>query len=332
MPASQQTAEQSVFVIVDGHALIYRAYHAFPALTDPTGRLVNAVYGFTRILLTAIRELKPEYLCVAFDHKGPTKRASELYDQYKAQRAPMPDDLIPQIALVKDVVDALNIPRYELEGYEADDLIGTVSKRVSAGNGVLDGVTAPGGVRTIIVTGDKDLLQLVDDQVHVWLPGRGKGQLDEELDAEAVHKKMGVLPTQVVELKALMGDSSDNIPGVKGVGPKTAITLIGNYHSLDGVYAAVDQLANAPTAELKAAQIPAKLLEKLQTDKKMAYLSKELATIDRAVPIEFALAPCRIAEYNKQKTMDLFKQLDFRSLQYLLPKDDFELGVQKALF
>lgn len=325
-------AKPAIFVIVDGHALIYRAYHAFPALTDPTGRLVNAVYGFTRILLTAIRELQPTYLSVAFDHKGPTKRASELYDQYKAQRAPMPDDLIPQIQIVKDVVDALNIPRFELEGYEADDLIGTVSQRVSAGNGVLEGVNEPTGVRTIVVTGDKDLLQLVDDKVHVWLPGRGKGNLDEELDAEGVKKKMGVTPLQVIELKALMGDSSDNIPGVKGVGPKTAISLINRYHSLDGVYEAVDRLADATTAELKAEEVSLKLLEKLQTDKKMAYLSKKLATIDRHVPIDFKLAPCRIAEYNKQKTMDLFTELGFKSLQYLLPKDDFELGVQKALF
>ena len=330
--SSELQKEPKVFVIVDGHALIYRAYHAFPALTDPKGRLVNAVYGFTRILLTAIQELKPEYLCVAFDSKGPTKRASELYDQYKAQRAPMPDDLIPQIVLVKDVVDALNIPRYELSGFEADDLIGTVSKRVSAGNGVLDGVAAPEGVRTIVVTGDKDLLQLVDDKIHVWLPGRGKGNLDEELDEPAVQKKMGVLPTQVIDLKALMGDSSDNIPGVKGVGPKTAIMLINQYQTLDGVYQEVERLSTATPAQLKAEVLSPKLLEKLVTDKKMAYLSRELATIDREVPIEFLLAPCRIAQYNKQKTMDLFTELNFNSLQYLLPKDDFELGVQKALF
>ena len=155
--SSELQKEPKVFVIVDGHALIYRAYHAFPALTDPKGRLVNAVYGFTRILLTAIGELKPEYLCVAFDSKGPTKRASELYDQYKAQRAPMPDDLIPQIALVKDVVDALNIPRFELSGFEADDLIGTVSKRVSAGNGVRAADGGPALAAPLLAAGADDL-------------------------------------------------------------------------------------------------------------------------------------------------------------------------------
>lgn len=318
----QKLVPPAVFVIIDGHALIYRAYHAFPALTDPNGRLVNAVYGFTRIILTAIADLAPTYLVVAFDHKGPTKRASELYDKYKATRAPMPDDLRPQIALVKEVVDALNIPRFELEGYEADDLIGTMSKCMLEDK----------NVRSIVVTGDKDLLQLVDDCTHVWLPGRGKGQLDEELDTEAVKKKMGVMPSQVTELKALMGDSSDNIPGVKGVGPKTAVALIDRYGSLDGVYEAVEKLEAATAAELKEAGISKGLLEKLVADKEMAYLSRTLATIDRDVPIEFELAPCRIAEYDQEKTMALFSELGFKSLQYLLPKDDFELGVQKALF
>lgn len=332
MSETSTAGKPAVFVIVDGHALIYRAYHAFPALTDPKGRLVNAVYGFTRILLTAVADLAPTFLVVAFDHKGPTKRASELYDRYKAQRAPMPEDLRPQIELVKEVVDALNIPRFELEGYEADDLIGTVSRRVSAGNGVLEGLELPFGIRTIVVTGDKDLLQLVDDAVHVWLPGRGKGQLDEELDTAAVKRKLGVSPQQVIELKALMGDTSDNIPGVKGIGPKTAVALIDRYESVDGVYAVAEQLATASVSELKAAGLSANLLGKLQADKEMAYLSRQLATIDRTVPIEFKLAPCRIAEYDKQKTMEIFTELGFKSLQYLLPKDDFELGVQKALF
>lgn len=328
----QATTDPAVFMIVDGHALIYRAYHAFPLLTDPKGRLVNAVYGFTRILLTAITDLKPTYLAVAFDHKGPTKRASELYVEYKAQRPPMPDDLRPQIQIVKDVVDALNIPRFEQEGFEADDLIGTVSRRVSAGNGVLEGVEEPSGIRTIIVTGDKDLLQLVDDLVHVWLPGRGRGQLDEELDAEGVKRKLGVTPAQVIELKALMGDSSDNIPGVKGVGPKTACALIERYGTVDGVYEAVEKLDVASAAEIKVAGFSPSLLEKLRTDREMAYLSRQLATIDRNVEVDFKLAPCRIASYNKETVQALFRELGFRSLEHFLPKDDFELGVQKALF
>lgn len=325
-------SNQPLFVIVDGHALIYRAYHAFPALTDPTGRLVNAVYGFTRILLTAIRDLKPTYIAVAFDHKGPTKRASEVYKEYKAQRPEMPDDLKPQIGLVKEVVDALNIPRFEQEGVEADDLIGTVSQLVSAGNGVLEGVEAPQGVKTIIVTGDKDMFQLVDERVHVWLPARGKGRVDEEVDEAGVKRIMGIEPHQVADLKSLMGDTSDNIPGVKGVGPKTAAMLIDRYHTLEGVYEAVEKMADQDKQTLKEAGFSQKLLERLVEDKEMAFLSKQLATIDRNVDVTFKLAPCKVTEYDKKKTMDLFHQLDFKSLQYLLPKDDFELGVQKALF
>lgn len=323
---------QPLFMIVDGHALIYRAYHAFPSLTDPTGRLVNAVYGFSRILLTAIRDLKPEYITVAFDHKGPTKRASELYKEYKAQRPEMPDDLKPQIELVKQVVDALNIPRFEQEGFEADDLIGTVSRLVSAGNGVLTGVEAPNGVKTIVVTGDKDLFQLVDERVHVWLPARGKGRIDEEVDEAGVMRILGIEPHQVPDLKSLMGDTSDNIPGVKGVGPKTAAMLIDRYHTLEGVYEAVEKVVDQDTAILKAAGFSPKLLERLITDRDMAFLSKKLATIDREVAVDFTLAPCRVTAYDKHKTMELFHQLDFKSLQYLLPKDEFELGVQKALF
>lgn len=324
--------DKPLFLIVDGHALIYRAYHAFPGLTDPTGRLVNAVYGFTRILLAAIRDLKPEYLAVAFDSKGLTKRAQELDAKYKAHRPPMPEDLREQVQIVKDVVDAFNIPRFELEGYEADDLIGTISRRVAEGNGVTKGVVAPNGIKTMILTGDKDLFQLIDEAVHVWLPGRGKGSYDEEIDEARVVEKLGVTALQVPELKALMGDASDNIPGVSGVGPKTAALLIQKYSDLDGVYQAVEQAKDADKATQKAAGFSPKLLEKLIEEKDVAYLSRQLATIDRESPIEFLLAPCRVVEYDKQRVMDLFTALDFKSLQYLLPKDEFELGVQKALF
>jgi DNA polymerase-1 len=168
---------------------------------------------------------------------------------------------------VKDVVDALNIPRYELSGFEADDLIGTVSKRVSAGNGVLDGVVAPHGVRTIVVTGDKDLLQLVDDKIHVWLPGRGKGNLDEELDAPAV-KKMVSCP-QVIDLKALMGDSSIIFPASRR-SQKPPSCSSTNIRLLDGVYQAVDRLSTATPAQLSQKDCP-QAFGKLSPTKKMAY-------------------------------------------------------------
>lgn len=307
------------FVIFDGHALIYRAYHAFPPLSTADGTLVNAVYGFSRILLTALNDLHPEYVAVAFDRKEKTKREEE-YAEYKAHRPSMPDDLKPQIQLVKEVVTALNIPQFELAGYEADDLIGTVTAQLATQS----------DVESVIVTGDKDLFQLVDDRVHVWMPSRGRQGIEEtEYDPAGVAKKMGVRPDQIVDLKALMGDSSDNIPGVKGVGTKTAQNLITAFGDLDAIYKRLEEVKE--TGE-KDSVIKGALIEKLSSDKENAYLSQKLARIDRAAPVEFALEPCKVSGYDKQKVSKMFENLEFRSLISLLPKDEFELGVQSALF
>ena len=310
---------QRRFVIFDGHALIYRAYHAFPGLSTSEGVLVNAVYGFSRILLTVLRDLSPDFVAVAFDHKSPTLR-SQKHEHYKAQRPEMPDDLKPQIELVKDVVTALNIPQFELAGYEADDLIGTVTKQMTTEEDVL----------SIVVTGDKDLLQLVDEKVHVWMPCRGKQKgEDTEYDEAGVLKKMGVRPDQVVDLKSLMGDASDNIPGVKGIGAKTAVALITAFDSLDGVYKRVAELQDSGE---KDPIIKGAVFTKLAADKENAYISQELAQIDRAVPIEFELEPCAVASYEKEVVSKLFEKLAFHSLISMLPKDEFEMGIQDALF
>jgi DNA polymerase I len=307
-------------VLIDGHALIYRAYHGFPGLSTKSGELVNAVYGFSRILLTAIHNLSPTYLVVTFDSKGPTNRVGQ-YAEYKANRAPMPEDLRPQIDRVKEVVTALNIPQFAVAGFEADDLLGTITTQVGASHGT--------ELLSIVVTGDKDLLQLVDDSTHVWLPGRGKGQVDMEYDAEQVFRKMGVTPAQVIELKALMGDSSDNIPGVKGIGKKTAEKLIAEFGTIDALYTQLDQLEQSGKADplLKGA-----LLTKLRTDKDNAFLSRELATINRSAPISFELEACKVTEYDKEVVVKLFEELGFNSLLALLPKDEFELEVQNALW
>lgn len=307
------------FLLIDGHALIYRAYHAFPALTDPQGRLVNAVYGFTRHVLTAIREYNPEYIAVAFDMHGPTFRHSDFAD-YKANRAEMPDDLKPQIQIIKDVVQTLNIPQFELAGFEADDLIGTLSKQIEAVNDQTRAET----ITTIIVTGDRDSFQLVTDQTHVWLPGRGKGSVDKEYDPEAVKERMGVGPEQIVDLKALMGDASDNIPGVKGVGEKTAVKLIQEFASIDKLYAALDA-GETPS-------ISAKVREKLLADRDSAFLSQKLALIDRVAPITLDLPACKVCSYDKTKARQMLESMEFRSLISLLPADEFELDVQNALF
>lgn len=315
-------ADRQRLILIDGHALIYRAYHAFPGLTASDGTLVNAVYGFSRILLTVLRDFHPEYCVVTFDHKGPTQRA-QAYAEYKAHRPEMPDDLKPQIQLIKDLVTVLNIPQFSLQGYEADDLIGTITLQLRPKLGIF----------STVVTGDKDLFQLVDDQVSVWIPGRsvrrGAQPVDVEYDREHVYQKMGVYPEQIVDLKALMGDASDNIPGVKGVGPKTAASLIATFGTLDGIYAA---LADERLLQTHAALLKPHLVEKLQASKDIAYLSQDLARIQRDVPLEFTLEDCLVQSYDKAQVTQKFEELEFRSLIPLLPKDEFEVAVQAALF
>ncbi len=318
-------SDRPIFLIVDGHALIYRAFYALPKLTDPQGRVINAVYGFTRILLTAISEFRPKYLAVTFDHRKPTFRHKEFED-YKAQRPEMPDELQPQIPVIKKVVAALNIPQFEQEGYEADDLIGTVSYFLDH---CPQKLKADEDILSVIVTGDKDLLQLVDDNTHVWLPGRGKKQ-DREYDAAAVEKDLGVKPSQVVDMKALMGDPSDNIPGIKGIGPKTAVRLLDEFGNLDKIYQEVALIESGEKKE--GGLLKGGLLKKLQQEKENAYMSKKLAQIEQNVELQIDLPQCQVNSYDKAEVVALFQELDFNSLTPFLPNDQFELDIQEALF
>ena len=330
MSAPQTPAEKLAFdrenvrdrlILVDGHALIYRAYHAFPELTDHTGMLVNAVFGFTRILLTTIRDFHPEYLAVCFDSKEKTKRAEE-FEAYKANRPEMPDDLKPQIEIIKSVVAALNIPQFAHPGLEADDLIGSFSAQLYERNSFDRPLT-------IVLTGDKDLLQLVDDNVHVFIPARSKTRGDIEYDAETVKRQMGLRPDQIVDMKALMGDASDNIPGVKGIGPKTAVAMLQLHETLDGVYAAAEEIEKSGAF---VAPFTKSVVTKLVADKTQAYQSQKLATIQRDHHLDFKLETCKVSSYNKEEAVKILQQYDFRSLISLLPRDSFEVGVQAALF
>jgi len=316
--------KRRIFLLVDGHAVIYRAFYGFPGLTNSAGQLANAVYGFSRILLTAIREFEPEYLAVTFDNRAPTFR-HDHFEPYKANRSEMPDELKPQIEMVKQVVTALNIPQFEVPGFEADDLIGTISRLLDA-----PAMRRPSfetaNLTTVIVTGDRDTFQLVDDNTHVWLPARTKNQVAVEYDATTVTAKMGVPPTQIIDLKALMGDASDNIPGVKGIGPKTATTLIRQFGSVENLYAA---LASSTSETQK---LSSSLITKLLTDKDQAFLSRSLATIDCQVPLDFSLPACRVSDYDKSAIITLFNDWGFKSLIGSLPADEFETSVQAALF
>jgi len=309
-------------VLIDGHAILHRAYHAFPMnLKTRRGELVNAVYGFTKILLNVITELNPECIAVAFDLPGQNFRHHEFVG-YQAQRPKTDNQLIDQIDRVKEVVEALNIPIFTLPGFEADDVIGTLAqqavklntelrimnhgKKKSDNNHNSRFMIHDSPTEVIIVTGDKDILQLVDDHVKVLMPQRGFAE-SFLVDKDGVKQKMGVLASQIVDYKGLVGDPSDNYPGVLGIGPKTAINLLNDYKTLDGVYNNLDNIKNE------------KLRQKLIDGKENAYLSYKLATIVRDAPVKLEIDKCAVHDYDLQKVSALFEELEFRSLIKKLP-------------
>ncbi|HKY74220.1 MAG TPA: 5'-3' exonuclease H3TH domain-containing protein [Patescibacteria group bacterium] len=309
--------KKDTLVLIDGHALVYRAYHAFPPLTTSDGELVNAVYGFSRILLKVIKDLHPKYIAVAFDMGKPTFRHT-AFAGYKAQRKETPTDLISQLGRVRDVVESLNIPIFGVEGYEADDVIGTIAKEIC------------NTVKVTIVTGDKDAFQLVDDdKITVYMPAR-QNEDAKEYGEEEVLEKMGVPPSGIIDYKALSGDPSDNIPGVQGVGPKTATQLLSTFGSLKNIYESL-QKPEELTPDQKAV-LKERVVKKLADGHESALLSQKLATIDIHTPLNFDLDACTVTSYDKQKVAALFEKLGFKSLINLLPEDQFEQGVQEALF
>lgn len=288
------------FVILDGNALIHRAFHALPPLTTKSGEVVNAVYGFASILLKVLKELKPDYIAATFDLAAPTFRHKE-YEDYKATRVKAAQELYDQIPRVKDVVKAFNIPIYEQEGFEADDLIGTVTKKLHGKQ-----------IDVIIVTGDMDTLQLVDKDTFVYTMKKGFGETTEYGPAE-VRERYGLDPDQMIDYKALRGDPSDNIPGVPGIGEKTATELLQTFGTLDKLYEAVE------TNSKKLETVKSRVLELLRAHKREAELSKKLGTIVRNVPIHFILNDAKAKSYHRQRVVDLFQELEFKSLLSKLP-------------
>ncbi len=276
-------------LILDGNSVINRAYFGVRPLTNRDGLYTHAIYGFLNILERMEKEEQPEAVCVAFDLHGPTFRHLQ-YDGYKATRHGMPEELAQQMSVMKDVLRAMNIPIYECQGWEADDVIGTVGK-----------ICAQQDWECVIVTGDRDSLQLVNDHVHVKLVISKAGQTNTTLyTPEVFQAEYGFEPKKLIDLKALMGDSSDNIPGVAGVGPKTAKELLSKFGSLDGVY---EHLADA--------SIRPKLREKLEAGKDSAYLSYDLATIRPEAPISFAPRDAIVQPYNRPELYSLFQKLEF---------------------
>ncbi|PKN51399.1 MAG: DNA polymerase I [Deltaproteobacteria bacterium HGW-Deltaproteobacteria-13] len=271
--------------LVDGSNYIYRAFYAIPHLTNSKGFPTNAIYGFTNMLMKLLRDLAPDYIVVTFDLRGPTTRHGEFED-YKATRKPMPDDLIPQIPFIKDVVRGFSICVLEKQGTEADDLIGTLALQASAK-----------GWRTAIISGDKDLMQMIDDQVTMV-----DTMKDKTYDAAAVKEKFGVGPDKVVEILGLMGDTSDNIPGVPGIGPKTAQRLIEEYGSVDAVIENAENLRNV------------KLRESFRQYAGQARLSRQLALIRKDIEMDFDLRDAARKEPDKESLSKLFSEFEFSSL------------------
>ena len=278
-------------LIIDGNSILNRAYYGIRPLTAPDGTPTNAVYGFLNILLKHLDEESYDYLCVAFDVKEKTFR-HKRYELYKAQRKPAPEDFLVQLPLMKEVLAAMNCMCMELPGYEADDIIGTVSK-----------ICDQSDVECNILTGDKDDLQLISDNTTVKLVVTRMGRTTTtDYHPEQFREKYGIEPSEFIDVKALMGDASDNIPGVAGVGEKTAMSLIQNYKNIDYIYEHIDEL-----------EIKEGVRNKLKNDRDNAYLSYELATIDRNAPIDFDFSAAVRGGYNESELAALFTRLNFRS-------------------
>ena len=287
------------FVLIDGNSLLNRAYYATPVFTAKDGFPTNGIFGFVKLLLKIISDKKPSYLAVAFDLHAPTFR-HEMYADYKAGRKPMPEDLVVQVPVLKEVLSLMKIRICELAGYEADDVIGTLARKF--------------GVQTYIYTGDRDSYQLVDENTSVCYTRKGVSDIL-ELSAENFQSEVGLNPAQIIDLKALMGDKSDNIPGVPGVGEKSAMQLLADYGNLDEIYAHLGEIKGA-------------LGKKLTDNKESAYFSRKLATIDTDVPVGIQLSECVLRMPFPHAVREKFAELDFRSLTSLPIFDETEQSRQ----
>ncbi|MDX9872779.1 MAG: DNA polymerase I [Clostridia bacterium] len=284
------------FVLIDGNSLLYRAFYAIPMLSNSKGFITNAVYGFCNMLLKILNEEKPDYVAVAFD-KGKRVFRHRDYEQYKATRKPMPDELRPQLPVLKELLCAMKIALFECEDYEADDIIGALSLKGEGEN-----------LQVLIVTGDRDALQLVSAYTNVLLTRKGITEMDRYNEA-VLQEKYGLTPEQMIDLKGLMGDSSDNIPGIPGVGEKTALKLMQDYGSLENVLAHAQDFAGKKLGGL--------LVEYAD----LARLSRKLAVIERTLPLELNVADCRTEEPDYEKVLELLKELEFKGIiQTILEK------------
>ena len=282
------------FVLIDGNSIMNRAFYGIMGskmLTTKDGKYTNAVYGFLAILFKLIEDTNPKYMAVAFDLKAPTAR-HKLYEGYKANRKGMPEELAEQMPLIKEILRAMHIDIVEKEGYEADDVLGTLSR-----------YGEKQGLHVTILSGDRDTFQLATDNVTIRIPRTKGGKTETDLfDRSKILETYGIEPKQLIEVKGLQGDTSDNIPGVPGIGEKTALSLIQKYGSIDNLYNKIEKDED----DLKGKQ-----REKIKDNKELAELSKALGTINLEVPIEDTLEQFKVEEWDKEEVLKLFKELNF---------------------
>ena len=296
-------------ILIDGNAIFHRAYHSLPPFKTSKGETTNAIYGFVRMLIEVYMNEQPDYLGIAWDRKAPTFR-KKMFEDYKATRSAPPEDLYPQLPRLKEIVTAFRIPQLEKDGFEADDLLGTAARKAEQEE----------GVDITILTGDQDAFQLVSPKTTVMTPIKGVTQVKRYKAAE-VEEKFGVRPDQIIDYKAISGDSSDNIPGVPGIGPKGASVLLQQYADLDNIYDHLNELKPGHKT-------------KLEDNRESAYMSQKLATIDCDAPLDFNLEDFSVHDIDYPAVEKLFDELEFNSLTRRLDqlKDTIRPEAQQALF
>lgn len=284
--------KEETFLILDSNSILHRAYHALPPLRTKEGTIVNAVYGFLLVFFKVIKEFDPSFIVACFDFPAKTFR-HEKFKDYKAKRPPTPQDLIHQIFIVKEALKSFNVPSFEKEGFEADDLIGTIIKK------------APSHLKKIIISGDSDLFQLLKNNVKIYFLKKGvKNTI--LYDEKKFREEYQIFPIQLVDFKSLVGDASDNVPGVKGIGKETALKLLKKYHSLENIYRQTKEKSF----------LSQEIMKKLMTNEKGALLSKEILTINSNVPLDLNLNKWY---FNENEPLDFLKKLGFKTLIKRLP-------------
>lgn len=284
--------ELEKLILIDGNALFYRAFHAIPPFHTSRGELTNAIYGFMSMILTLLMKEHPDYIAIAWDSRAQTYRHKE-FAGYKATRPPPPPGMYEQLPKLKTLLDAFAIPMYAMDGYEADDLLATICEKLKE-------KLQEKNLKILIASGDRDLFQIVTDEIHILVPEFGF-QKYEIYTPEKVAEKLHVHPSQIVDYKSLVGDNSDNIPGVKGIGPAGACELLGKYRTLENIYEHLEEISP-------------KIRAKLEIGKESAFFSKKMVTLQKDSPINIDLQNCKTYTFNIPQIENIFHELEFRSL------------------